>query len=212
MWNLYWIEQESVLVGTDKIDKCTEVFEYADHRYLLVVFKPVLIPPRVHEDRSALWDLTVFLLMVHNVLYRQRVILQPLRLGSQENRDWCFCSGKLNRTNWINPTYVCMRDYLWYMSLLEWLQFWSKFYSLPLFCRIPPSLSPSPPLPPKWKLSESTSPSTEYPPWKLSQSPSPSTEYPLPQNWNLGRSSHFKTFQFQNPPPWKLKFRQILAL
>ena len=22
-----------------------------------------------------------------------------------------------------------------------------------------------------------------------------------PQNWNLGRSWHFKTFQFQNPPP-----------
>ena len=65
-----------------------------------------------------------------------------------------------------------------------------------------------------------------------------SEEYPPPpppsENWNLGRSWHFKTFQFQNtptPPPknwnlgtcWhfdfsvseyppKLKFRQILAL
>ena len=36
---------------------------------------------------------------------------------------------------------------------------------------------------------------------------------PPPGNWNLGRSWHFKTFQFQNhPPPPKLKFRQILAL
>ena len=69
-----------MLFGTDKIDKCTEVFEYADYRYLLVVFKPILIPPRVHEDGSALWDLTVFLLMVHNVLYRQSVVPQPLRL------------------------------------------------------------------------------------------------------------------------------------
>ena len=62
------------------------------------------------------------------------------------------------------------------MSLLEWLKFWSKFYSLPLFCRI----APSPPLPlPQWKLSESPGPSTEYPPkWKLSESTSPSTEYP----------------------------------
>ena len=61
------------------------------------------------------------------------------------------------------------------------------------------------------------------------------SEYPpSPKNWNLGRSWHFVTFQFQNTPPrkwklseilalwlfsfrippspWKLKFRQILAL
>ena len=59
------------------------------------------------------------------------------------------------------------------MSLLEWLKFWSKFYSLALFCRIPPS----PPAPPP------------------------------PEKWNLGRSWHFKTFQFQNNPPprkWNL--------
>ena len=41
-------------------------------------------------------------------------------------------------------------------------------------------------------------------------------EYPPPpENWNLGRSWHFKTFHFwlvENPPhPRKLKFRQILA-
>ena len=32
-----------------------------------------------------------------------------------------------------------------------------------------------------------------------------STPLPLPppQNWNLGRSWHFKTFQFQNTPPPK---------
>ena len=35
---------------------------------------------------------------------------------------------------------------------------------------------------------------------------------PPPENWNLGRSWHFVTFQFQNTPPQKLKFRQILAL
>ena len=37
---------------------------------------------------------------------------------------------------------------------------------------------------------------------------------PPPENWNLGRSWHYKTFQFQNtpPPPEILKFRQILAL
>ena len=38
-------------------------------------------------------------------------------------------------------------------------------------------------------------------------------EYPPPpENWNLGRSWHFVTFQFRNtPPPRKLKLRQILA-
>ena len=30
-----------------------------------------------------------------------------------------------------------------------------------------------------------------------------SVEYPPPENWNLGRSWHFKTFQFQNTPPQK---------
>ena len=37
-----------------------------------------------------------------------------------------------------------MRDYLWCMSLLEWLKCWSKSYSLPLFChRIPaPNVNP----------------------------------------------------------------------
>ena len=44
--------------------------------------------------------------------------------------------------------------------------------------------------------------------FSISESPPP------PENWNLGRSWHFVTFQFQNtpPPPRKLKFRQILAL
>ena len=36
--------------------------------------KPELIPPTVHEDGSALWDLAVFFLMVHNVLYRHHVV------------------------------------------------------------------------------------------------------------------------------------------
>ena len=36
---------------------------------------------------------------------------------------------------------------------------------------------------------------------------------PSPENWNLGRSWDFVTFQFQNTPlPRKLKFRQILGL
>ena len=44
------------------------------------------------------------------------------------------------------------------------------------------------------------------------------SEYPPPpENWNLGRSWHFVTFQFQNtpppnPPPRKLKFRQIFPM
>ena len=90
------------------------------------------------------------------------------------------------------------------MSLLEWLKFWSKFYSLPLFCRIPPP--PPPPPPPQWKFSESPSLSTEYPPsgnWNLGRSWHFKTfqfsvsEYPPPPgNWNLGRSWHFKSFQF----------------
>ena len=34
-----------------------------------------------------------------------------------------------------------------------------------------------------------------------------------PENWNLGRSWHFVTFQFHNtPPPWKFKFRQIFPM
>ena len=28
---------------------------------------------------------------------------------------------------------------------------------------------------------------------------------PPPENWNLGRSWHFKTFQFQNTPPQKIE-------
>ena len=41
--------------------------------------------------------------------------------------------------------------------------------------------------------------------------PPPPPPSPPPKNWNLGRSQHFKTFQFQNTPPnspspWKLKF------
>ena len=76
-----------------------------------------------------------------------------------------------------------------------------------------------------WKFGPN---STEYPyseiqnpplPWKLKFRQilalcdfSVSEYPPPPQNWNLGRSWHFVTFQFQNPPSQKLKFRQILAL
>ena len=39
-------------------------------------------------------------------------------------------------------------------------------------------------------------------------------EYPPSENWNLGRSWHFVSFQLQNtpPPPKKLKFRQIFPM
>ena len=43
--------------------------------------------------------------------------------------------------------------------------------------------------------------------------PNPPPPTPPSENWNLGRSWHFKTFQFwlaQNTPPPQLKFRQIL--
>ena len=95
-----------------------------------------------------------------------------------------------------------MRDYLWCMSLLEWLKIWSKIlqFTSILQYRIPP------PPPQKWKLSEFLAL------WLFScriHTPPP------PENWNLGRSWHFVIFQLQNtppPPPRKLKFRQILAL
>ena len=50
-------------------------------------------------------------------------------------------------------------------------------------------------IPPKWKLSESPSLSTEYPPQMkiVRESKSESFRIP-PPNWNLGRSWNFKTF------------------
>ena len=107
---------------------------------------------------------------------------------------------------------------------------------IPLFCRIPPSppltLPPQnencqrvqvwvqntprkmkivreskyriPPL--KWKLSESPSPSTEYPTkWKLSESPSLSTEYP--PKWKLSESQNPRVSEY--PPPPKSEKLQI---
>ena len=70
------------------------------------------------------------------------------------------------------------------MSLLEWLKFWSKFYSLPLFCRIPPPPSLS------MKIVRESKSDYRIPPqkWKLSESPSQSTQYPpTPQNENCQR-------------------------
>ena len=55
--------------------------------------------------------------------------------------------------------------------------------------------------PPKWRLSESPSPSTEYPPkWKLSESPSPSTEYP--PKWKLSESPNPRVSEY--PPKMKI--------
>ena len=96
-----------------------------------------------------------------------------------------------------------MRDYLWCMSLLEWLKFWSKFYRIPLFWN---SEYPS-----ENENCQSPSPTvSEYPPENencQSESDSFRIPSPPPENWNLGRSWHFKTFQFQNTPPpenWNL--------
>ena len=75
-----------------------------------------------------------------------------------------------------------MRDYLWCMSLLEWLKFWSKFY------RIPPILKYSFRIPPSPKNENCQRVQVR----EFQNTPPP------PENWNLGRSWHFKTFQFQN--------------
>ena len=87
----------------------------------------------------------------------------------------------------------------------------SEILALWLFSfRIPP--------PPKWKLSEILALwlfSFRIPPppenWNLGRSwhfvtfQFQNTPPPPPENWNLGRSWHFVTFQFQNtPPPRKL--------
>ena len=105
-----------------------------------------------------------------------------------------------------------MRDYLWCMSLLEWLKFWSKIfqntpYSEVQFQNTPPpmkivgeSKSESFRIPPQNEnLSESPNPRiSEYPPkWKLSESPNLRvSEYPPPQ-WKL---SEFKSQSFRIPP------------
>ena len=53
----------------------------------------------------------------------------------------------------IFPHMWYARDYLWCMSLLEWLKFWSKSHRIPgsLWQNSPP---PPPLVPSKWKLSE----------------------------------------------------------
>ena len=96
------------------------------------------------------------------------------------------------------------------MSLLEWLKIWSKFYRIPLFW----NTEYPPPLPTKkLKLSEILALwlfSFRIPPPPklkfrqiLALCDFSVSEYPLPskKNWNLGRSWHFVTFQFQNTPP-----------
>ena len=99
-----------------------------------------------------------------------------------------------------------------------------KFRQIMALCdfSVPEHPLPTPP-PPKLKfrqimvLCDFSVP--EYPPppdnWNLGRSWHFVTfqvpEYPPPPNWNLGRSWHFVTFQFQNTPP-PLKFRQIMAL
>ena len=82
--------------------------------------------------------------------------------------------------------------------------------------RIPP--------PPKWKLSEILALwlfSFRIPPpppnWNLGRSWHFVTFQfqntpPPPENWNLGRSWHFVTFQFQNTPPQKLKFENLVQI
>ena len=65
------------------------------------------------------------------------------------------------------------------MSLLEWLKFWSKFY------RIPPILKYSFRIPPPQNENCQRAQVREF-------------QNTPPPNWNLGRSWHFKTFQFQN--------------
>ena len=92
-----------------------------------------------------------------------------------------------------------MRDYLWCMSLLEWLKIWCKFYRIPLFCN-----TEYPPPPRKLKFRQILGH------FQLQNTPPP-------ENWNLGRSWDFEYFQLQNTPPpllppRKLKFRQILGL
>ena len=81
-------------------------------------------------------------------------------------------------------TYVVCERLLWCMSLLEWLKFWSKFYRIPLFWN---TVSEYPLPPRKLKFGQILAL------WLFSfRIPPP------PENWNLGRSWHFKTFQFQN--------------
>ena len=88
-------------------------------------------------------------------------------------------------------------DYLWCMSLLEWLKIWSKFYRIPLFCN------------------------TEYPPPPENENCQKSwhfdfsvAEYPPPPP-KLKFRQILALWLFScriPPPPGKLKFRQILAL
>ena len=93
-----------------------------------------------------------------------------------------------------------MRDYLWCMSLLEWLKFWSKFSeNTPILYLVQNT-------PPPWKLSESPNPrGTEYPPMKIVRE-SKSERYRIPPNENCQR---VQIREVQNTPPMKIVRVQI---
>ena len=87
-----------------------------------------------------------------------------------------------------------VRDYLWCMSLLEWLTFWSKFYRIPLF----------------WNTVSEYPPPTKIEIWadlgtltfQFQNTPPPPA--PPTENWNLGRSWHFDFSVSEYPPNWNL--------
>ena len=89
------------------------------------------------------------------------------------------------------------------MSLLEWLKFWSKFYSLPLFCS---NLVQNTPPPLKWKLSESPNPKgTESPPPMKIVRESRSERYRIPPSqMKIGRESKSERFRIPGRSMWRL--------
>ena len=106
------------------------------------------------------------------------------------------------------------------MSLLEWLKFWSKFYSLPLFCRIP--TSPSPSSSPQMKIVRESKSKYRIPPPKMKIVRESKSEYRIPPQMKIVRESKSEyrippqmkivresKSEFQNTPPKNENFQRV---